>query len=167
MEITLNTPALLFPAVSLILLAFTNRFNHLAQLIRSLHAKWQVSQDTAIQIQLNNLRLRTRLIRDMQALGVLCMFLNVLCMFLIYTGHPKGTAYVFGASLITLLLSLALSVWEVWISTNALQLELRDMDRLSPVSTTFWGLGPRRKARHHRIPKQVTDIPPSSTPHTS
>jgi hypothetical protein len=128
MEITLNTPALLFPAVSLILLAFTNRFNHLATLIRSLHAKWQVNQDPAIHYQLDNLRLRTRLIRDMQAFGVLSMFLNVLCMFLIYLGHPTGTAYVFGLSLLILMLSLGLSVWEVWISTDALQLELRDMD---------------------------------------
>jgi len=153
MELTLNTPALLFPAVSLILLAFTNRFNHLAQLIRSLHAKWQISHDPLIHVQLDNLRLRTRLIRDMQALGVLSMFLNVLCMLLIYIGFVKATVLVFGASLFILLFSLALSVWEVWISTGALQLELRDMDR------------PRRQ-KNPKKAKPTAPIEPNTVPET-
>lgn len=130
MEITLNTPALLFPAISLILLAFTNRFNTLASLIRSLHAKWQETHDADIHRQLRSLRLRTRLIRDMQGLGVSSMLLCVLCMFLIYLGHAMGAAIVFGASLVVLLVSLGLSVWEVWISTDALQLELADMEEV-------------------------------------
>jgi hypothetical protein len=97
----------------------------------------------------------------MQALGVLCMFLNVLCMFLIYLGHPKGTAYVFGTSLLTLLVSLGLSVWEVFISTNALQYELRDMDRTEGKPSIFWGKK-RRKFVH--VHHDETAPNPTSTP---
>jgi hypothetical protein len=152
MEITLNTPALLFPALSLTLLAFTNRFNALANLIRNLHAKWQVNKDPSIQYQLDNLRLRTRLIRDMQALGVLSMLLNVLCMFLIYLGHPTGTVYVFGCSLVILLVSLGLSVWEVWISTQALQLELQDMEGLTPRPKRYGFWARRRSIKSLQTP---------------
>ena len=147
MEITLNTPALLFPAISLIMLAFTNRFNTLAQLIRSLHAKWQESHDADIHRQLRNLRLRTRLIRDMQGLGVVSMFLCVLCMLLIYLGRQEATMVVFGASLLSLLVSLGLSVWEIWISTEALSLELQDMEAVEHRARRVFKQNRNREAR--------------------
>jgi hypothetical protein len=86
MEITLTTPALLFPAVSLLMLAYTNRFLALAALIRSLHSQHRDNPDNMIVEQIRNLRYRVTLIRNMQALGVSSLLGCVLCMFLLFQG---------------------------------------------------------------------------------
>jgi hypothetical protein len=127
-EITLTTPALLFPAVSLILLAYTNRFLGLASLIRNLHDRYQDSGDTKIPGQIANLRLRVALIRNMQALGVLCILLCVASMFTLFEGWVRVGRGLFAASLLALLGSLALSLREIQISVVALNLQLADME---------------------------------------
>jgi hypothetical protein len=127
MEITLNTPALLFPAISLILLAYTNRFMSLAKLIRDLHARWQESHNALLVKQIRNLSLRLRLCRDMQGLGIVCMLLCVVCMALVWRQHQQAAVVVFALSLVCLLGSLSLSFWEIYISTGALQHELSDL----------------------------------------
>ena len=72
MELTVNIPALLFPAISLIMLAYTNRFLALAALVRSLKAKYEEGEkNIGLQNQIKNLRYRLRLIKNMQAFGVL------------------------------------------------------------------------------------------------
>lgn len=124
MEITLATPALLFPAVSLLMLAYTNRFLGLASLIRSLHQRYQASQDRVVMGQIQNLRRRLALVRRMQTLGVLSLFGCVACMFAVFAGHPGASAALFGVSLVLLMLSLAYSLLEIHISTEALKLEL-------------------------------------------
>lgn len=128
MELTLTTPALLFPAISLLLLAYTNRFLTLASLIRSLHDRWASSHEEHVRGQISNLRYRIRLIRNMQIFGVSSFFLCVLCMFMLYAGQQTAGAFTFGAALIFLLVSLALSLREVQISVDALTLELRDLE---------------------------------------
>ncbi|MBK8047265.1 MAG: DUF2721 domain-containing protein [Anaerolineales bacterium] len=128
MELTLTTPALLFPAISLLLLAYTNRFLTLASLIRSLHDRWASSHEEHVRGQISNLRYRIRLIRNMQIYGVSSFFLCVLCMFMLYAGQQTLGAFTFGAALIVLLVSLALSLREVQISVDALTLELRDLE---------------------------------------
>ena len=137
MEISINTPALLFPAISLILLAYTNRFMSLAGLVRKLHERWRENHDKEIIAQIRNLRLRLRLIRDMQAMGVFCILGCVVCMYLVFVGHQSAAIIAFGVSLVFLLISLLLSVWEIWISTNALQLELKDMEEDMPRSRSL------------------------------
>lgn len=67
MELTLTTPALLFPAISLLLLAYTNRFLTLASLIRDLYARYKAQPDPRIKGQLANLCYRIVIIRNMQA----------------------------------------------------------------------------------------------------
>lgn len=129
MTLDLATPALLFPAISLLLLAYTNRFLTLATLIRNLHSKYQKEHDPLLVYQIKNLRLRTRLIRDMQVLGVVSLFLSALCMLLLFQGHISAAKYVFGVSLVFLLASLSLSIWEIQISIRALNIQLGDMDR--------------------------------------
>ena len=129
MSLDLATPALLFPAISLLLLAYTNRFLTLATLIRSLHEKYRQAGDPVIYRQIRNLRLRTRLIRDMQVMGVISLFLSALCMFLLFQDFMIAAKYTFGASLLFLLASLALSVWEIQISIRALNIQLGDMDK--------------------------------------
>mgnify|MGYP001793539613 CR=1 FL=1 len=128
-ELTLTTPALLFPAISLLLLAYTNRFLAIAALIRQLHSQYSESHDGRVRGQIENLRKRVILTRNMQSLGIMSLFLCVLCMFLLFAEEYEVGKWVFGISLLLLLASLGLSVREIQISTNALSLQLSDMER--------------------------------------
>lgn len=128
MEITLTTPALLFPTVSLLLLAYTNRFLALAALIRNLHSQYQENGDEGIIRQIENLRTRVVLIKNMQALGVSSLLLCVVCMGALFAGWELAGKVVFGTSLVLLTASLALSIREIQISVNALNLLLRDLE---------------------------------------
>ncbi len=128
MELTLTTPALLFPTVSLILLAYTNRFLAVAALIRKLAAQYKDEPDKNIAAQIKSLKLRVRLIRDMQMLSIFALFLSVLCMFSLFSGEELIAKYIFGSSLISMLISLSMSFREIQISTHALSIQLKDMD---------------------------------------
>jgi Protein of unknown function (DUF2721) len=129
MEISINTPALLFPAISLLMLAYTNRFLALASLIRNLHSSYKDHTDKeGVLQQIKNLRLRLRLIRQMQLFGVLSLFLCVLSMFFVYEQLTMWANFVFASSLIAMMISLFLSLAEIQISTKALEIELSDMD---------------------------------------
>lgn len=128
MEINLTTPALLFPAISLLLLAFTNRFLTVATLIRNLHSQFKEKPDERIWGQINNLRLRVKLIRNMQVIGVLSLLLCVVSMFVIFAGNLQVAEYIFGLSLILLIVSLAISAWEIQISVKALNIQLSDIE---------------------------------------
>ena len=129
MEISINTPALLFPAISLLMLAYTNRFLALASLICNLHATYKdhANKEGVLQ-QIKNLRLRLRLIRLMQLFGILSLFLCVLSMFFVYEQLSIWANFLFASSLIAMLISLFLSLSEIQISTKALEIELSDMD---------------------------------------
>ncbi len=130
MELTLTTPAMLFPAISLLLLAYTNRFLTLAGVIRSLHdrRKCDDKKDSALHIQITNLRKRVHIIKYMQGLGAGSFFSCVLTMLLIFTNYTTVASFVFGISLLLLLASLLLSLWEIKISVDALDAHLSDMD---------------------------------------
>ncbi|HEX8682435.1 MAG TPA: DUF2721 domain-containing protein [Ardenticatenaceae bacterium] len=130
MELTLTTPALLFPAISLLLLAYTNRFLTLAALMRELHARYRTQPDPKLLEQLANLRYRIVLIRNMQAFGVASFFCCVLCMFVLFAGHLTLGQWIFGGSLILLLLSLGLSLREIQVSIDALTLQVQDLEEL-------------------------------------
>jgi hypothetical protein len=129
MDIDLTTPALLFPTVSLLLLAYTTRFVTLAGLIRDLHARYKSEPSEIILGQIHNLRRRVHLIRDMQGLGVLSIFLSVLCMFLLVAGQPDWGKILFVMSLLLLMGSLFLSILEIRMSVQALDLHLSDIER--------------------------------------
>ncbi len=127
-KITLTTPALLFPAISLLLLAYTNRFLVLAQLIRELHLRYQKEPGEIILGQIDNLRHRVYLIKYMQFLGVISFFLCVLCMLLIFFEKNLLANIIFGFSLLMLMGSLGLSIKEIRISVDALDLHLSDLE---------------------------------------
>ena len=127
-ELSLTTPALLFSAVSLILLAYTNRFLSYAQLVRTLKEQHLQHPSKLTRAQIDNLRRRLHLTRSMQALGVSSLFLCVVTMFLIYVGLMLLSAYVFGAALLLLVGSLGVSIWEIQISVRALEIHLKDME---------------------------------------
>jgi hypothetical protein len=127
-ELTLTTPALLFSAISLLLLAYTNRFLALAVLVRSLHAKYKENPEERLFGQIKNLRLRLSLIRHMQIYGITSLLLCVICMFVIYIGYMLIAIYVFGVALLLLIGSLGISIWEIQISVRALNLQLSDIE---------------------------------------
>ncbi len=127
--LTLTTPALLFSAISLLLLAYTNRFLALAQLIRNLHTQYKQNADSVLLGQINNLRTRVHIIRYMQILGITSLLLCVLSMFLIYIGETVWAEVIFGVALLLLIASLALSVWEIQISVKALDIHLSDIEK--------------------------------------
>ena len=128
MELTLTTPALLFPAISLLLLAYTNRFLALAALMRDLYSRYKTQPDPKIKGQLANLRYRIVIIRNMQFFGVSSFFFCVLSMFLIFAGQRTLSIWVFGIGLLLLLSSLALSLREIQVSIDALSLQIEDLD---------------------------------------
>ncbi|MBN2275112.1 MAG: DUF2721 domain-containing protein [Bacteroidales bacterium] len=128
MKITLATPALLFSAISLLLLAFTNRFLALANLVRSLHAQYKEKPNVLLFGQITNLRKRLLLIRNMQIYGISSLLLCVLSMFLIYIETQRIAEIVFGIALILMIISLTLSIKEILISVHALNLHLSDIE---------------------------------------
>lgn len=127
MTLNIETPALLFSATSLILLAYTNRFLTIAQIVRSLKKTYDQEQTKSILLQIKNLNLRITLIRYMQLFGVMCLFLSVFAMLLLFIDQQMIGIFLFGASMLSLLVSLALSFWEISISVTALRVHLSDL----------------------------------------
>lgn len=129
MELSITTPALLFPAISLLMLAYTNRFLALANLIRNLNDKYRTdpNQKHIVQ-QIRNLRTRIRLIRSMQSFGVLSFIFCVVCMFCIFRGWNDASYIIFAFSIAAFMISLILSLLEISLSTKALELALSDME---------------------------------------
>lgn len=124
---TLTTPALLFPAISLLLLAYTNRFLVLAQLIRQLHGQDRQHLSEQIALQIENLQQRIGLIRTMQLFAVLSFIACTLSMFAVFLERVTVGEWIFGASLILLTISLLISFWEIHISCVAINIELQDL----------------------------------------
>jgi hypothetical protein len=131
MELQLSTPALLFSAITLLMLAFTNRFLAIATLIRGLHKNYLKDPDKEIIVeQIHNLRRRLTLIKNMQLFGVFSFLLCVVCMYLLFLGYTSAANWVFVISMGSLLISLGISLIEIQISTKALNLELSDMEEI-------------------------------------
>ena len=130
-QLTLTTPALLFSAISLIMLAYTNRFLAYAAVVRSLKDKYLAKQDQTLVQQIDNLRKRLYLTRSMQIFGISSLLLCVLTMFLIYIEQHLIAVWVFGVALILLILSLAFLIREIQISVQALEHHLGDIEAFS------------------------------------
>jgi hypothetical protein len=128
MEFSITTPAILFPAISLLLLAYTNRFMALASLIRNLKTQYVQSHNPNLIGQITNLRRRIYLIRNMQACGIASFFLCVFCMLLLFNNNLEIAKYTFGLSLVLLMISLYLSLREIQISIEALKIELSELE---------------------------------------
>jgi len=127
MTLHIETPALLFSATSLILLAYTNRFLTIATIVRGLKKTYDEKENKSILIEIANLNLRLTLIRYMQLFGVASLFLSVFTMLVLFFNFQVIGLYFFGVSLLSLLISLASSFWEISISVKALQVHLSDL----------------------------------------
>ena len=127
-DLTLTTPALLFSAISLIMLAYTNRFLAYAAVIRNLHAIYLEKKDATLLRQIKNLKLRLNLTRWMQIFGITSLLFCVVTMFLIYVHLQTVAIWVFGFALILLIISLGLLIKEIQISALALQHHIADIE---------------------------------------
>ena len=123
----LTTPSLLLSAISLILLAYTNRFLSYASVVRALKEKHQQTHDPKDIAQIANLRKRLYLTRSMQILGILSLLLCVIAMFFIYVSWQVFAAWIFGIALLLLAASLCVCIWEINISVKALEIHLEDI----------------------------------------
>ena len=130
MEISFNTPALLFPAITFLMLVYSNRFLALSNLIRNLHDRYNKEKESRPSIihQIKNLRTRLSMIRMMQALAVSSFLLCLICMYLIFNNRQSVAHILFAISMIFLMASMVLSILEIQISTKALEHELSDME---------------------------------------
>jgi hypothetical protein len=135
MELSVNIPALLFPAISLIMLAYTNRFLALSNRVRTLHDKYQ-QQDQRLIIfaQIKNLKYRIKLIQRMQTYGVAALLLSLLSMFFIFIQYQGIAKFIFASSLISFSISIFVSLIEIRLSTKAIEIELSDMEGLEDPS---------------------------------
>ncbi len=124
MTLEVSTPALLFPAISLLFLSFTNRFLHLSALIRNLHADWLERGEATLRAQIDNLRKRLTLIRTMQLFGAVSLLLCVVAMLAVMRGHQPLAVVVFLTALGLMAVSLGCLIHEVWISGGALNILL-------------------------------------------
>ncbi len=129
MEIDLTTPALLFSTISLLLLAFTNRFLGLAKTIRELYSDYQDNPQKRFLDQIKNLRQRVYLIRNMQMLGAGSLLLCTLSMLFVFEGWQPLAVLTFAISLVLMSLALALSMIEIGMSVGALNVHLSDMEQ--------------------------------------
>lgn len=130
MELTLGTPAMLFPAIALLLLAYTNRFLALASLIRNLKSQYVENQNPNLLGQIQSIRKRIIQVRNMQACGIMGFLLCVVSMWLLYNSQHMLAGYAFGISLLLLMISLLISFRETQISVEALEIELSDLEDL-------------------------------------
>lgn len=124
MEMTITTPGLLFPAISLLLLAYTNRFVVLTNVIRQLSDLEGAKSKVMVRRQIDNLRKRLFIIRAMQAFGILSFIVCTLAMFALFMHWYGFGKLLFGGSLVLLVTSLIFSFYEVQISTQAINIEL-------------------------------------------
>jgi len=130
MQLTLSIPALLFPAISLSMLAYNARYLAIAALIRQLYQKYKETESHSVGLQVEQLRKRLSIIKNMQAVAIISFLLAVITMFLIYVQMDFWANLVFGFSLLALIISLLFSLVEVQLSTKALSIQLKDMEAL-------------------------------------
>ena len=128
MDISLTTPALLFPAISLLMLAYTNRFLTLATIIRNLHDRYRNAANDNLLGQIANLRYRVYLIRNMQIFGVLSLLFCVISMFALFAHWVAGGQWSFAIALILMIVSMLISLRELQISVGALDLLLMELE---------------------------------------
>ncbi len=127
MNIELTTPAILFPAISLLSLAYTNRFLALARIVRELKAKHEHQPELNLLRQIDNLTLRINLIKAMQAAGIAAMLLCVVSIIAMFFNNKGIGEICFGSSLLLMTVSLLISLWEIMLSGNALKIELENL----------------------------------------
>ncbi len=139
MELTISTPAILFSTVSLMMIAFTNRYLAIASLIRELHDKFRISPDENYVAQIKHLHRRVHIIRNIQFIIVSSLLLSAISMLFIYLHYQYVAQVLFFIALLLQIAALSLSIWEISLSIHALKIELSDMEEQLGKRSGFFG----------------------------
>lgn len=135
---TFSTPAILFSTVSLLFIAFTNRYIAISGLVRDLHTEFAKDKRKDVVPQIKNLRVRLKLIQTMQLISIISLLFSSGSMFYIFFNYQITAKTLFGMGLVSQFIALCMSAWEVTLSTKALNMELSDMElgtlSLNPLS---------------------------------
>lgn len=118
-------PALVFPAISLLFLAYTNRFLGLTGVARKMLAEHLAAPQPHWEVQLVNIRRRLHLIRKMQLMGLASFILAALSMGALVHEVPYAGVALFAASLAAFIASLGYSVHEIKLSIDAIEVEFK------------------------------------------
>ena len=121
MTLEITTPAVLFPTVSLLLLAYTNRFLALTAIVRQMDSSGEVEHEF---YQVKNLRKRLNYIKKMQYFGVSSLLMCAISMLFLFFQMDFIGKISFGISLVSLIVSLLFSLLEIQISLEALRIHL-------------------------------------------
>lgn len=129
MNLNITTPTLMFSAITLLLLAYTNRFLAIAALIRQFIALYHENPDDNTYKQIEHFKKRLKLIKYTQLFGVISFILCVICMILIFTEAYSAAQFIFITSLIVMIISLCFSLYEILISIGALNVEIIKLEK--------------------------------------
>ena len=123
----MTTPALLFPAISLLFVAYTNRLHSLSVLIRAMTTEGSDESKTKhTEEQLDILKKRVTYIKRMQVFGIVSFIFNLMTIICFYIEQISLAYYIFGFGLIMLSASLIFALLETLISTKALDIHLEN-----------------------------------------
>lgn len=132
MALNITDPAILFPGISLLFLAYTNRYLALANIIRQLNKVIDEHYDDNREQQIRNLLVRVSLIRYMQLCGILAFICCIISMSSLLLEFESIGRIAFGGSMVFMLTSLLLAFAEVARSGDGLRIEI---ERTHPKKT--------------------------------
>ena len=125
-------PALLFPAIPLMMISFGNRYTSLATLIRKIHDKLITTKSSELVIdhyfdQIKILTRRLTLVRSVQTLSGISFLFNLLTIFTNYINIEVLALNFFGLSVLVFSIAIILFIYEIQLSTKALSKHLEDL----------------------------------------
>ena len=127
LSLTLTAVGLLFPTISVVLLAQTNRFMSLASVARDLVARYRSGPNPSIRNQVVSLQQRIWLVRWTQGFGVLALLINSCSAFSLFLESLSMARNLFVAAMCCMVLSLLISLREIQLSVRAIDIELNTL----------------------------------------
>lgn len=125
----LSTPALVFPALSVLMLAYTNKFIAISKRVRALHAEHLKNPSKRVHKQIKSLDKRMKYIRNMQICALSGFSSNIISIAMIFVGLDLFAMIFFSLGLILVLCSLIICIIEIYLSVQAMSVLLEeDMD---------------------------------------
>ena len=129
MNIDYTVTALMFPAIPLIMAVYSNRFHTLSALIRQLHDEYVFEKHIPPEWekQLKNLSRRINYLKFSIGAAGLGFLFNMMTVLGLYLGKIFVARLIFATCCISMIISIVLFLFEIFLSTNALKLHLSDM----------------------------------------
>ena len=129
MSIDYTVTALMFPAIPLIMAVYSNRFHTLSALIRKLHDEYVFEKHIPPEWekQLKNLSRRINYLKFSIGAAGLGFLFNMMTVLGLYLGKIFVARLIFASCCVSMIISIVLFLFEIFLSTNALKLHLSDM----------------------------------------